>query len=305
MTPTGGGSHYCTIAGGVGSPTIATQEFTEAEPAGLSTAGTIASWDITLPLPTHDGEENWCEIDYTVTKEIDTEHVEDTIAGDLTMTATFVVARDTDGDGVYDNALGELDNCKLVPNPGQEDSNGNKTGDACDPDHDVMEKYITVLGPAAVNLSDDNGRYMWVIGEMGNASDVVEQVQISITITPSSPLPAGCEQDVQLILPGQASFLMLAGEQKFQVFRVRYECHSPATEQVLTLDIEKCIELLSSATHDDDLDGEIDEDDRDGVDDDADSEDGEDPPNPDDDPSNDCQSESKQLIIDLDPNYTP
>ena len=58
------------------------------------------------------------------------------------------------------------------------------------------------------------------------------------------------------------------------------------------------VELSSSASHDDDGDGLIDEDSRDGVDDDGDSEDGEDPPNPDDDPSNNCQHTTKQLIID-------
>jgi hypothetical protein len=291
-----GGPQVCTTSPDV--PAAPDQTFTEAEPAGLSTAGTIANWTITLPLPTHDGEPNWCLVEYTVTKTIDEEHVEDgPVTGDLTETVQFVVARDTDGDGVYDNALGDLDNCKLVSNADQADSNGNGTGDACDSEVDVLEKYITVLGPAAVNLSDFNGRYMWVIGEMGNASTETQQVQISISIT--GPWPNDCDPiEVDLILPGQDTFLMLAGEQKFQVFRVRFECHAPATQQVVTLDIEKCIELLPSDAQDDDGDGSIDEDSRDGIDNDGDSEDGEDPPNPDEDPDNDCQSTSKQVIID-------
>jgi hypothetical protein len=274
----------------------ASLEFTEAEPAGLSTGGSQGSFDITLELPEHDGEPNYCVVDYTVTKEIDELHVESN--GNLTDTVQFIVARDTDGDGVYDNALGDLDNCKLVENPGQEDSNGNGTGDACDTDVDVLEKFITVLGPAAVNLSDDNGRYMWVIGEMGNDSDETQQVTITITIDATPDLPLGCTEEIDLILPGQDTFLMLAHEQKFQVFRVHYVCHAPALQQVITLDIEKCIDLLPSDSQDDDGDGEVDEDSRDGVDDDGDSEDGEDPPNPDDDPGNDCQSASKQVIID-------
>jgi hypothetical protein len=231
-----------------------------------------------------------------VTKTIDELHVNST--GVLTQTVQFIVARDTDGDGVFDNALGDLDNCKLVPNPGQEDSNGNTVGDACDTTVDVLEKYITVLGPAAVNLSDTNGRYMWVIGEMGNTSTETQQVQISITISHTPALPADCTEEIDLILPGQETFLMLGGEQKFQVYRVRYECHAPATQQVITLDIEKCIELLPSDSQDDDGDGSVDEDSRDGVDDDGDSEDGEDPPNPEDDTDNNCVTAQKQVIID-------
>ncbi|MEX1193649.1 MAG: hypothetical protein WD904_09990 [Dehalococcoidia bacterium] len=291
MTGIAGGPQLCTV-------TPPQQIFTEAEPAGLSTAGSIASWLISLPLPVHDGEPNWCIVEYTVTKEIDELHVGDITPGDLTETIQFIVARDTDGDGVLDNADGELDNCKLVPNEDQEDTNGNGTGDACEDDVDVLEKFITVLGPAAINLSDDNGRYAWVIGEMGNISDDVQQVSISISITYSPALPAGCEADVDLILPGQDTFLMLANEQKFQVFRVRFECHAPAEQQVLTLTITKCIELLPSDSMDDDGDTVVDEDSRDGVDDDGDSEDGEDPPNPDGNPGNDCQTDEQQVIID-------
>ena len=80
----------------------------------------------------------------------------------------------------------------------------------------------------------------------------------------------------------------------FQVYRVRIECHSPAVPEVVTMTITKCISIDESFfTHDDDGDGAVDEDSRDGVDDDADSEDGEDPPNPDDNPDNDCQETTK------------
>jgi hypothetical protein len=297
----GTGSHYCDVGDDDDEPIMfgqieAEQILQEAEPQGLSTQPASLNWDVHLRLPAHDGEENWCVVRYTVTKEIKDLHVQDTIAGDLTQTVDVVIYADTDGDGVADNYGGEIDNCKLDPNPGQEDGNGNGTGDECDLFNDVQEKYITVLGPGAVNLSDDNGRYMWILGEMGNLAEKNERVTISVTIDPDTI--AGCDPiEVDLILPGQDTFILLAGEQKFQVYRVRFECHS-ATPQVVSMDIEKCIEIDDQyVSHDDDMDGEIDEDSRDGVDDDGDSEDGEDPPNPDDNPENDCQSTNKQIII--------
>jgi hypothetical protein len=295
-----GGSDICDVGDDDDEPittgqTLATQILQEAEPEGLSTQPASLNWDVHLPLPTHDGEPSWCVVRYTVTKEIKDLHVQDTASGDLTQTVDVVIYADTDGDGVADNYGGDLDNCKLDPNPGQEDSNGNGTGDECDLFNDVGEKYITVLGPGAVNLSDTNGRYMWILGEMGNFSEKPERVTISVTIDPDTI--AGCTIDVDLILPGQDTFILLAGEQKFQVYRVRFECHT-ASPQVVSMDIEKCIEIDDQYTsHDDDGDGEIDEDSRDGIDDDGDSEDGEDPPNPDDNPDNDCKATNKQIVI--------
>lgn len=53
-------------------------------------------------------------------------------------TPTPIIVVDTDGDGVPDLAVGGLgpDNCPLVWNPGQENSDGDAFGDACDPDDD-------------------------------------------------------------------------------------------------------------------------------------------------------------------------
>jgi hypothetical protein len=110
----------------------------------------------------------------------------------------------------------------------------------------VLVKYIILVGPAAVNLSDTNGRYMWVIAEVGNNSNHSELVTVSMSI--AEPVPAGCTRAIVMILPGQTQFVMFADEQKFIVWRVRYECHSPATIQVINQTV------TVSITHDD-IDG--------------------------------------------------
>jgi hypothetical protein len=148
--------------------------------------------------------------------------------------ATGVVCLDTDGDGVgLGGGVCGNDNCPTTPNPAQTDSDGDGIGDACDntPNHDVVDKYLILVGPAAVNLSDTNGRYMWVITEVGNLSNHVELVHINMTI--AEPVPAGCTRTQTLILPGQQQFLLAVGEQKMIVWRVRYECHAPAAIQVI------------------------------------------------------------------------
>jgi len=55
--------------------------------------------------------------------------------------ATLAVVGDSDGDGVLDNA----DNCTLVPNPDQRDTNSDGYGNICDPDLD---------GSGSVNFTD-------------------------------------------------------------------------------------------------------------------------------------------------------
>ena len=58
--------------------------------------------------------------------------------------------KDSDGDGINDN----VDNCPTVPNPDQRDLDGDKFGDACDPDMDgdcVMDREIVAV---AVSVAD-------------------------------------------------------------------------------------------------------------------------------------------------------
>jgi hypothetical protein len=95
----------------------------------------------------------------------------------------------------------------------------------------LVEKYLILVGPAAVNLSDTNGRYLWLITEIGNVSSDTELAHIDMSIL--EPVPTGCTRTQSLVLPGQQQFLMAPGEQKIIVWRVRYECHAPATAQVI------------------------------------------------------------------------
>ncbi len=97
--------------------------------------------------------------------------------------------------------------------------------------HDLAVNYVTLVGPAAVNLSDTNGRYMWVLSAVRNASPHNELVNLNLTF--NGDMPNGCERIVSLLLPGQTSFFMSPGEDKTVIWRVRYFCHTPAVPQTL------------------------------------------------------------------------
>jgi hypothetical protein len=236
-----------------------------------------------------------CQI--TVEKTVDGSgtHISDTNPQNDSASVTVTFVRDTDNDGVPDNYGGERDNCQDVPNPDQTDTDGDGLGDACDPhpDHEVVVKHCFKFGPAPSNLSDEQGRYMWAICEIGNLDAYANVATISMDVTGA---PAGCDQLEQLILPGQETFMMNAGEQKWVLYRMRYECHDPATPDVYNLSVSFCVDP-TAVPFDDDGDTLVDEDGTpaDGVDDDGDSLIDEDPEEGDGPP--DCHEQIRQLIV--------
>jgi hypothetical protein len=153
-----------------------------------------------------------------------------------------LVCLDTDSDSIGDGGspCNGPDNCPNTANTSQQDSDGDGEGDACDatPSHDVGLTAVVLLGPAAINLSDTNGRYLWVMGDLENFSAHTELVTISLDVSPN--VPSDCTQVETQILPGLATFVMTSGEQLSAVWRVRYECHSPSPQivaQTVTVDI--------------------------------------------------------------------
>jgi hypothetical protein len=228
-----------------------------------------------------------CNVQLSKTVSVKDAHVVD--ADGASAAVSIEVVRDTDGDGIPDDGdfsgdpndnpcdTGEGiedacdDNCQDVYNPDQTDTDGDGDGDACDdtPDHDVTVKSLLVFGPAPLNLSDASGRYMWAIAEIGNLRDHVETVDLTFTIEPSSI--AGCLDDPfapELVLPGHNPFELMELEQKWVLYRTRFECHEPAVPGIYPLDVELCIDHIAHP---------------DGGDDTY--------------PANDCQTRSKSLLV--------
>ncbi len=246
-----------------------------------------------------------CEIEFSKAISGKAGHVYDPNPDNNSDSGVLVLVRDTDGDTVPDNYEGMRDNCQDVPNPGQEDDDGDGLGDVCDPtpSHDLEVKYCLKFGPAPVNLSDTMGAYMWVICEIGNLNPWVNPATISletgIDLDGDTDIDVeevnGCSELVQLVLPGQASFAMAPEEQKWVLYRKRIECHDPAVEDIYQMVVRFCVEPAPPIPFDDDGDTVADEDDIDGIDNDADSLVDEDPPEGEGDPV--CHEQKKLLIV--------
>jgi len=241
------------------------------EPKGLSVLAADTTWGVNLPAALHLGLASWCSVDSTWTKLAKDPHV----SGGDTDQKFLTICGDTDGDTVADNCPnGDLDNCPADANPLQRDADGDGLGDACE-NQDVQIKFCLKFGPAPVNIADSTGSFLWAICEIGNLHSIPQAVTITFN---TAGMPAACTQEDLTILPGQSSFVLEAGEQKFIVFRAGLVCLT-GTDQLVPLTVSVWLE----GDGDDDQDGLIDEDFRDGIDDDGDSIDGEDPPGSDDD----------------------
>lgn len=126
----------------------------------------------------------------------DCDPVANTFAIEVTSWSEFFLLypTDTDWDGMADDYEGETDNCKLVPNPSQEDSNGDGQGDACDPyimaivvPVDPINIYDSTANPVNVTAEfvdaddDDNHTAEWNWGDDTASDAEVDQVANSVS----------------------------------------------------------------------------------------------------------------------------
>jgi len=103
---------------------------------------------------------------------------------------------------------------------------------------------MMIYGPAPVKISDSIGRYAWMIGRAENPGVNNQNAEISLSVTGK---PSGCSQVQTLMIPGYEQFSLPALQYKWVLYRLRYECHTPAQRGVYTLSSKLCIR---EASHD-------------------------------------------------------
>ncbi len=263
------------------------------EPAESAGTTNIITVPFNATLSVGDPDQR-CTVDVTATISGANAHAVDTNLGNNVGTDTVKLCEDNDQDGISEAGnggdCGPLDNCPDDYNPGQEDSDGDLIGDACDdtPRHDDGVKYCLKFGPAPINLSDNVGAYMWVLCEIGNFSGHDDLVVItSAANLVLTALPNGCTKATVLLIPGRVDFVLLGpdpvdndgdmlfdedpadlidndgdtaadedppepGEQKFILYRTKFECHAPAVQSVLPISIQVCIDHVQQPPDGDD-----------------------------------------------------
>jgi uncharacterized repeat protein (TIGR03803 family) len=105
-----------------------------------------------------------------------------------------LILPDGDGDGVPDSS----DNCPLVPNPGQTDTNGNGIGDVCDP---ATLEAVSVQAAAGVTITTDSE------GDGATPDDTIET-------TVTNPVVAGAVEIAEMpVSAGPPTGFVFFGQQ--------------------------------------------------------------------------------------------